>query len=75
VTWLSSTRRLAKSSSFIRLAAMSGRNISLDDSGVISGQSPSGRAAVRLLKFDRPEQIEIRGSILIDFGLYPSESD
>jgi hypothetical protein len=48
-------------------------HFSLDDTGAILGQSP-GRATVSLLKFNRPEQIEIR-QILIDSGLYPSESD
>ncbi|MFO0343774.1 MAG: HNH endonuclease, partial [Planctomycetota bacterium] len=45
-------------------------HFSLDDTGAILGQSPSGRATVSLLKFNRPEQIEIR-QILIDSGIYP----
>ena len=45
-------------------------HFSLDDSGAIFGQSPSGRATTSLLKFNRPEQIEIR-QIMIDSGLYP----
>jgi hypothetical protein len=46
----------------------------LADSGTIVGLSPSGRATVGLLKFNRSEQIETR-QILMDSGIYPPLSE
>lgn len=45
-------------------------HFALDGNAKIVGKTPIGRATAELLKFNRPEQIEIRQT-LIEVGLYP----
>ena len=46
----------------------------LGDDGTIRGRTPNGRATVDLLKMNRPEQLEIRQS-LMSANLYPPKAD